>query len=92
MVSGWSRNVYACDKPVPPTPGSVLLEFPAKRYCYGPYGKMNHVGITRLALLVENVADAFERIQFFRSALVREAFLFSESRVVTKTAMVSLYG
>ena len=44
-----------------------LVEFtnPRTTVFDGPYGKMNHVGITRLALLVENVADAFERIQFF---------------------------
>ena len=29
----------------------------------GPYSTMNHVGITRLALLVENTRDAYEKIR-----------------------------
>ena len=31
----------------------------------GPYDMMNHVGITRLALLVENTRDAFEKIRVY---------------------------
>ncbi|MDT8303564.1 MAG: VOC family protein, partial [Sedimentisphaerales bacterium] len=31
----------------------------------GPYSQMNHVGITRLALLVDSVDEAFKRIQPF---------------------------
>ncbi|TMH13553.1 MAG: VOC family protein, partial [Betaproteobacteria bacterium] len=31
----------------------------------GPYEMMNHVGITRLAFLVENVRDAFDKIQVY---------------------------
>ena len=31
----------------------------------GPYSMMNHVGITRLALLVENVPDAFEKVRAY---------------------------
>jgi catechol 2,3-dioxygenase-like lactoylglutathione lyase family enzyme len=29
----------------------------------GPYSAMNHVGITRLALLVDDVRDAFEKVR-----------------------------
>lgn len=31
----------------------------------GPYSMMNHVGITRLALLVENVPEAFEKVRAY---------------------------
>ena len=31
----------------------------------GPYDMMNHVGITRLALLVEDVKEAFEKIRVY---------------------------
>jgi len=31
----------------------------------GPYEMMNHVGITRLALLVENVREAFDKIRVY---------------------------
>lgn len=31
----------------------------------GPYSMMNHVGITRLALLVENVPEAFDRVRVY---------------------------
>jgi catechol 2,3-dioxygenase-like lactoylglutathione lyase family enzyme len=42
-----------------------LVEFtnPPTSVIDGPYSEMNHVGITRLALLVESVDEAFERIR-----------------------------
>ena len=44
-----------------------LVEFtnpkPDARAEDGPYALMNHIGITRLALLVENVREAFDRIR-----------------------------
>jgi catechol 2,3-dioxygenase-like lactoylglutathione lyase family enzyme len=45
-----------------------LIEFtkPKTIVGEGPYRQMNHVGITRLALLVEDVGKAFERIQPYK--------------------------
>lgn len=44
-----------------------LIEYtnPATIIGDGPYGPMNHVGITRLALLVENAQEAFEKIRVY---------------------------
>lgn len=32
----------------------------------GPYNMMNHVGITRLALLVDDVRDAFDKVRVYQ--------------------------
>ena len=42
-----------------------LIEFtnPATNVAEGTYSQMNHVGITRLALLVEDVSEAYERVR-----------------------------
>jgi catechol 2,3-dioxygenase-like lactoylglutathione lyase family enzyme len=44
-----------------------LVEFtnPKTNVADGPYDEMNHVGITRLALLVDSVDEAFERIRSY---------------------------
>lgn len=44
-----------------------LVEYikPQTKVDEGPYSMMNHVGITRLALLVENVPDAFEKVRAY---------------------------
>ena len=44
-----------------------LIEYtsPATEIGDGPYSMMNHVGITRLALLVENTKEAFEKIRVY---------------------------
>ncbi len=44
-----------------------LIEYtnPATSVGDGPYEMMNHVGITRLALLVENVKEAFDKIRVY---------------------------
>ena len=44
-----------------------LIEYttPATIVDDGPYAMMNHVGITRLALLVENAREAFARIKAY---------------------------
>ena len=41
-----------------------LVEFtnPKTVVAHGPYSQMNHVGITRLALLVDSVSEAFEKV------------------------------
>jgi len=55
----------------------------------GPYKQMNHVGITRLALLVESVDEAFKRIRTYdgveivcepRDIVIREPELTFTSR------------
>ncbi len=42
-----------------------LIEFsnPKTSTAERPYGEMNHIGITRLALLVDSVSDAFEKVR-----------------------------
>lgn len=44
-----------------------LVEFtnPRTSIAEGPYSEMNHVGITRLALLVDSVSEAFERVRTY---------------------------
>lgn len=44
-----------------------LVEFtnPTTIVAEGPYSQMNHVGITRLALLVESVSEAFETVRAY---------------------------
>jgi catechol 2,3-dioxygenase-like lactoylglutathione lyase family enzyme len=45
-----------------------LIEFsdPATVVGDGPVAMMNHVGITRLALLVENAREAFEKVRVYQ--------------------------
>lgn len=42
-----------------------LIEFtnPTTSVAEGPYSQMNHVGITRLALLVDSASEAYERVR-----------------------------
>jgi catechol 2,3-dioxygenase-like lactoylglutathione lyase family enzyme len=49
-----------------------LIEFtnPESVVGDGPYAAMNHVGITRLALLVENVREAFEKIRAYQGVAI----------------------
>lgn len=44
-----------------------LIEFtnPGTDVAEAPYSQMNHVGITRLALLVESVSEAYERVRTY---------------------------
>lgn len=49
-----------------------LIEFtnPKSDVGDGPYGMMNHVGITRLALLVENAKEAFDLIRVYEGVVI----------------------